>query len=91
MNTLDSFADPLPDRWWHVVDPSFAKDIMPLFREKDRSSMRNRFDLWSCRDVRDNGAAILEALRAGTMPCDGTWSSDKVDRFARWIGSGMAD
>jgi hypothetical protein len=91
MNTLYSFADPIPDRWWHVVDPSFAQDIKPLFREKDRSSMRNRFDLWSCGDVRDNAAAILEALRAGTMPCDGPWSSDKVGRVARWIGSGTAD
>jgi hypothetical protein len=41
--------------------------------------------------IPDNAQAILEALRAGTMPCDGPWSSDKVDRFARWFGSGMAD
>jgi hypothetical protein len=74
-----------------MVDPSFAKDIKPLFREKDRSSMQNRFDLWSHQDVRDNAAAILEAVRAGTMPCDGPWSSDKVDRFARWFDGGMAD
>jgi hypothetical protein len=74
-----------------MVDPSFAKDIKPLFREKDRSSMRTRFDLWSCQDVRDNAAVILEVLRAGKMPCDGPWSSDNVDRFARWIGSRMAD
>jgi len=74
-----------------MVDPSFANDIKALFREKDRSSMRSRFDLWSCQDVRDYAAAILEALRAGKMPCDGPWSSDSVDRFARWIDSGMAD
>jgi hypothetical protein len=91
MNTFVSFADPLRNRWWRVVDPSFAKDIKPLFREKDRSSMRNRFDLWSCQDVRHNSAAILEALRAGRMPCDGPWDSDKVDDFARWVASGMAD
>ena len=71
--------------------PSFAKDIKVLFREKDRSSMRKRFDLWSYQDVRDNAAAILEAVRAGTMPCDGPWSPDDVDRFAGWIDSGMAD
>jgi hypothetical protein len=74
-----------------MVDLSFAKDIKPLFRDKDRSSMRTRFDLWSYQDVRDNAAAILDALQAGRMPCDGPWSSDNVDRFARWIDSGMAD
>jgi hypothetical protein len=42
-----------------MVDPSFAKDINPLFREKDRSSMRYRFDLWSHEDVRGSAAAIL--------------------------------
>jgi hypothetical protein len=35
MNTLDSFADPHPDRWWHVVHPSLASDIKPLL-EVDR-------------------------------------------------------
>ena len=74
-----------------MADPSFAKDIKPLFREKDRSSMRARFDLWSCRDVRDNAAAILEALRSEKMPCDGPWSADDTDRFARWIASGAAE
>jgi hypothetical protein len=91
MGTLDSFADPLPVRWWHVAGPSFAQDIKPLFRERDRSSMRDRFDLWSCSDVRDHAAAILEVLRAGSMPCDGPWSSEAVDRFAGWIAGGMAD
>ena len=74
-----------------MADPSFAADIRALFREKDRSSMQKRFDLWSSQDVRDNAAAILEAVRGGTMPCDGRWTSDQVDLFARWVGSGMAD
>jgi hypothetical protein len=81
----------LSDRWSLVADPSFAEDIKPLFREKDRSSMRARFDLWSCEDGRDNAAAILGALRAGTMPCDGPWSADDIDRFARWTASGTAE
>ena len=88
---LDPFAVSLSDRWRLVADPSFAKDIKPLFREKDRSSMRNRFDLWSSEDVRQNAAAILEALRAGTMPCDGPWSPDNMDCFTRWLTGGMAD
>jgi hypothetical protein len=74
-----------------VADPSFARDIKPLFREKDRNSMRVRFDLWSCQDVRENAAAILEALRAGTMPCDGPWGADDIDRFARWFASGTTE
>ena len=74
-----------------MVDPSFGKHIKPPFRGKDRSSMRNRFDLSSCQDVRENAAAILGALRAGTMPCDGPWDSDDIDRFARWIASGAAE
>lgn len=74
-----------------MADPSFAEDIKPLFREKDRNSMRARFDLWSCQDVRENAAAILEALRAVTMPCDGPWSANGIDRFARWIASGTTE
>jgi hypothetical protein len=68
-------------------DPSFAKDIKPLFREKDRNSMRGRFDLWSYQDVRENANAILDVLRAGTMPCDGPWSSEDIDRFAGWVAT----
>jgi hypothetical protein len=74
-----------------MADPSFARDIKPLFREKDRSSMRRRFDLWSLADVREHAAAIIEVLRGGTMPCDGQWSPDDVDLFGRWIAGGMAE
>jgi len=74
-----------------MVERSFARDIKPLFRDKDRSSMSVRFDLWSCHDVRDNAAAIWEALRAGTMPCDGPWTADDVARFARCVADGMAE
>jgi hypothetical protein len=74
-----------------VADPSFAKDIKPLFRDKDRNPMRARFDLWSYQDVRDNAEAILGALQAGKMPCDGPWSGDDIDRFAQWIASGTAE
>ena len=74
-----------------MADPAFANDIKPLFREKDRSSMAARFDLWSYQDVRSNASAILEVLQAGTMPCDGPWSADIIDRFARWIVAGMAE
>ena len=53
--------------------------------------MLRHFDLWSLADVRDHAAAILEVVKAGTMPCDGQWSSDDVDLLARWIAGGMAE
>lgn len=74
-----------------MADPTFTKDIKPLFREKDRTSMRGRFDLWAFADVRDNAPAILAVLRAGRMPCDGKWTSGNVDLFDRWVASGMAE
>jgi hypothetical protein len=70
---------------------SFAQEIKPLFRESDRESMDFAFDLWDADDVRSNADAILERLRDGTMPCDGGWSSEKVELFARWIATGTAD
>jgi hypothetical protein len=46
------------------------------------------FDLWAYADVRDNASAILERVRAGTMPCDTSWSEDRVAAFARWTDEG---
>jgi len=74
-----------------VAEPSFTRDIKPRFRDKDRSAMLNHFDLWSVADVREHAAAILEAVKAGTMPCDEKWSADGVDLFARWIAGGMEE
>ena len=68
--------------------PSFENDIKPLFRESDREAMLQAFDLWSFDDVTANGDRILEAVSAGSMPCDGPWPSDKVDLFKRWIDEG---
>jgi truncated hemoglobin YjbI len=78
-----------------VLDPpgpdepvSFASHIRPLFRPMDRQSMTLAFDLWSYDDVRRHSDAILDRLQKGTMPCDGAWSSDKVDVFRRWVSAG---
>ena len=51
---------------------SFERDIKPLFREKDRTSMSKAFDLWSATDVAVHGAAIAARLGEGSMPCDET-------------------
>lgn len=67
---------------------SFAEDIKPLFRERDRDSMKWAFDLWSHDDVTANGDAILGRLRDGSMPCDGTWPEEQIELFQRWVDSG---
>jgi truncated hemoglobin YjbI len=73
-------------------DPiSFAAHIKPLFREGDRRSMRFAFDLWSYDDVASNADAILERVRAGSMPCDGAWPAEQVAAFARWVEAGKPE
>jgi len=70
---------------------SFARHIKALFRAKDRQSMTFVFDLWSYADVTTNASAILDRVRAGTMPCDGAWPAEKVAAFQRWTESGMPE
>ncbi len=67
---------------------SFARDIRPLFRVKDRDSMRRAFDLFDYSDVADHADAIVGALRSGKMPCDGAWPTSNVEKFQRWIDMG---
>jgi hypothetical protein len=67
---------------------SFERDIKPLFRSKDREAMLRAFDLFDYDDVVDNADAILGSLRGGTMPCDGAWPTDRVDKLERWIEAG---
>jgi truncated hemoglobin YjbI/CDGSH-type Zn-finger protein/uncharacterized Fe-S cluster protein YjdI len=67
---------------------SFATHIKPLFRTMDRNSMRFVFDLWSHEDVRTHAEAILARLKAGSMPCDGAWPSERTAVFASWIEQG---
>jgi hypothetical protein len=66
----------------------FEATIKPMFRESDRRAMRTHFDLWSFEDVSRHAAAILARLRAGTMPCDGSWPEAQIDRFQRWAETG---
>jgi hypothetical protein len=67
---------------------SFERDIRPLFRDKDRTSMLKAFDLWSREDVLAHQAAILDRVRSGSMPCDGAWPPAQVDLLAEWIDGG---
>jgi CDGSH-type Zn-finger protein len=69
---------------------SFAQHVKPLFRQRDRDSMRFAFDLWSYEEVSMHAEAIVERLRAGTMPCDGAWPPARVDLLERWVAAGRA-
>jgi CDGSH-type Zn-finger protein len=79
-----SITLPAPDE-----TAGFEAHIRPLFRERDRTSMRFAFDLWSRADVRQHAAEILERLRNGTMPCDGAWPESWTEVFGRWAESGF--
>jgi CDGSH-type Zn-finger protein/truncated hemoglobin YjbI len=67
---------------------SFEKHIKTMFRPSDKQAMSFAFDLWSYDDVGQHAVAILDRLRAGTMPCDAAWSAAKVDVFQKWVDSG---
>ena len=72
------------------ADLSFARDIRPLFRDRDVRSMSFAFDLSSYDEVRENAEAIYGRLANGTMPCDGEWPPQDVERFRAWIDAGAA-
>jgi len=69
---------------------SFARDIMPLFRQKDRDSMMSAFDLFEYGDVAAHADAIVSALRSGKMPCDGAWPAAQVEEVQQWIDDGKS-
>jgi len=71
-------------------DVTFARDIRPLFNERDVSSMSSHFDLSAYDDVKDNAEPIYERLADGTMPCYGAWPPENVQRFRTWIDGGFA-
>ncbi|MEP7342258.1 MAG: hypothetical protein ABI977_31305, partial [Acidobacteriota bacterium] len=70
---------------------SFAADIKNLFRDPDDRSIMlaiSRFDLHKFEDVRDNAERILARIEDGTMPCDGSWPPDRIEKFRKWITEG---
>ena len=71
-------------------DVAFARDIRPLFSNRDVSSMSRFFDLSSYDDVRAHAERIYQRLADGTMPCYGSWPADNVQRFRTWIDNGFA-
>ena len=71
--------------------PSFARDIRPLFTERDRAAMRWAFDLGEVASVRQHADAILEQVAAGRMPCDAAWPAERIALFRRWVQAGGPD
>jgi hypothetical protein len=70
---------------------SFARDIRPLFRAKDRDAMISAFDLSEYADVAENADAIVGAVRTDQMPCDGEWPASQVDTLQQWIDAGKPE
>jgi hypothetical protein len=70
--------------------PSFARDIRPLFRDKDVDEMQFAFDLSQYDDVKSHAAAIYDRLADGSMPCDGAWSEDRIALFRQWMDEGSS-
>jgi hypothetical protein len=68
---------------------SFERDIRPLFRPQDVEEMSWAFDLSSYDDVSQHAEEIHSRLSDGTMPCDGAWPAENVERFRQWIEEGM--
>ena len=71
-------------------DVAFARDIRPLFSDRDVGSMSRFFDLSSYDDVRANAEGIYRRLADGTMPCYRPWPADNVQRFRTWMDNGFA-
>ncbi len=70
------------------TDVRFERDVKPLFRDNDRESMLEEFDLWSFSDVNERAEDILRVLEDGSMPCDEPWPADRIQIFRTWIESG---
>ncbi len=72
-------------------DLSFAKDIRPLFRDKDIKAMKPvGIDLSSYEDVKRRAQDIYARLSAKGMPCDEPWSDPHVRKLKEWMQTGMA-
>jgi hypothetical protein len=49
----------------------------------------SNLDLSDYEDVRENAEAIHSYVADGSMPCDGPWPDEQVEKFKRWMDQGM--
>jgi hypothetical protein len=88
LNATDPCPPPGPAPNGPAMD--FARDIAPLFRQKDIDHMGpqgvNIVDLTSPAAVRDNIDDIIGVLRAKRMPPppDAPWSPEEIARLEQW-------
>ena len=69
---------------------SFAADIRPLFRPFDVESMKPAgLDLSSYEEVKKHAQAIYARISAKQMPCDGSWSDNRMQKFKEWMEGAM--
>jgi hypothetical protein len=71
---------------------SFARDILPLYREFDKTSMMQTSgrDLTNYEDTKAGASQIYYKLESGQMPCDMPWEPPQVALFKQWMDDGMA-
>jgi len=67
---------------------SYARDIRPLFRQRDIDAMSRRLKLDSYDEVSGRAEDILDRLEGGNMPCDGAWPDEQIALFRKWIADG---
>ena len=72
-----------------AIAPQVIAGRLPVRPTKARR--RSRATIWSYDDVNANADAILAAVRGGSMPCDATWPSEKVNLLQRWVDKGMPE
>jgi hypothetical protein len=75
---------------------SFARDILPLFTERDIRAMSKAFDLGKYDDVKAHAAVIYDRIRGMGGPVmpppppkgEGPWPTSQIELFARWMAEG---
>jgi hypothetical protein len=75
---------------------SYAKDIRPLFTQRDIDGMKKGFNLASYDEVKAHAAAIHDRIRGiggAVMPPppprgEGPWPPAHIELFAKWIADG---
>jgi hypothetical protein len=74
------------------VNPSFARDIRPLFTDLDVDHMKHAgMDLSDRDDVEKHSQAILRTVTDGSMPPSGTgerWTPEMCATFKTWADQG---
>ncbi len=69
---------------------SFQSDIRPLFNQSDIDTMKSigGFDLSNYEDVKTRSEDIYSRLSDKSMPCEGGWPGENIEKFKRWMDTG---